>query len=107
MHELVLGLIIKCCRQRQAEGDCPTVTAFPVEQLEDAVVQLADKLEKIQPLLPGARAAIEEDLAGTPATRSAYVGSFAETGLGICRWCGKSTSPTSNCCARCADERGP
>lgn len=40
MHPLMLKAVIECCQQRIREGDCPTVPAFPVEQLEEAVVQL-------------------------------------------------------------------
>lgn len=45
MHNLMLGRIIERARQRQAEGDYPTRSAFTTEQLEDAVVQLADQVE--------------------------------------------------------------
>ena len=45
MHEALLKEVVKRCRQRQAEGDCPTVPAFSVEWLEDAVCQLADRLK--------------------------------------------------------------
>lgn len=44
MHPLMLGKVITCCKQRIADGDCPTVKAFSVEQLEDAVVQLEREL---------------------------------------------------------------
>lgn len=45
MHELMLKEVIKTCRQREREGDCPTVKAFSVEILEGAVIQLADRLK--------------------------------------------------------------
>lgn len=70
--------IIERCRQRQAEGDRPTVKAFSVEQLEDAVIELADKLIEYE---------------GPP--------------LGVCQNCGKKISKQCNQCATCADERGP
>lgn len=41
MHELMLREVVKRCRQRESEGDRPTEPAFSVEQLEDAVNQLA------------------------------------------------------------------
>lgn len=45
MHEAALQEVIRICRQREREGDCPTVKAFPVETLENAVIQLADRLK--------------------------------------------------------------
>ena len=51
MHELMLKEVVACCRQRLSEGDCPTRPAFSVEQLEDAVVQLADACQKAGALL--------------------------------------------------------
>ena len=47
MHKLMLDEVVKRCRQRQSEGDCPTVEPFTVEQLEDAVVELASMLEGV------------------------------------------------------------
>ena len=47
MHELMLREIVKRCRQREAEGDCPTEAAFSVEQLEDAVIELASRVETV------------------------------------------------------------
>jgi uncharacterized protein (UPF0548 family) len=45
MHDAMLKEVVKVCRQRQRDGDCPSVKAFGVETLEDAVVQLADRLK--------------------------------------------------------------
>lgn len=42
MHELMLNEVVGVCRQREREGDCPTVKAFGVEALEDAVIELAN-----------------------------------------------------------------
>lgn len=54
MHPLMLQKIVKSCRARIAEGDCPTTPAFTVEQLEEAVAELAgiprdmiDRLSKL------------------------------------------------------------
>jgi len=44
MHELILREVVATCRQRQREGDCPSIPPFPVEVLEDAVVQLHTRL---------------------------------------------------------------
>lgn len=43
MHPLMLQKVIEACRARIAEGDYPTTPAFTVEQLEDAVVELATR----------------------------------------------------------------
>lgn len=61
MHVLMLKEVIACCRRRQTEGDCPTGPAFSVEQLEDAVVQLADRLHEAEGrLLAAAPSAVAE-----------------------------------------------
>ena len=49
MHPQMLSKIVETCRQRQNEGDHPTVTAFTVEQLEDAVVALSDNIGRLLP----------------------------------------------------------
>ena len=41
MHPLMVKEIVARCRQRQSEGDCPTVPPFSREQLEDCIVQMA------------------------------------------------------------------
>lgn len=41
MHELMLKEVVRRCRQRIHEGDHPTAKSFSVEQLEDAVCELA------------------------------------------------------------------
>ena len=41
MHKEMLREVVKRCKQRQREGDCPTVDAFSAETLEDAVIQLS------------------------------------------------------------------
>lgn len=57
MNQLMLEAIIARCRLRQAEGDHPTRPALSVEQLEDAVIQLADSLAR---LTLGHRTAVPE-----------------------------------------------
>lgn len=48
MHIKLLEEIVKVCRQREAEGDCPTVEAPGRETLEFAVIDLADQLDKMK-----------------------------------------------------------
>ena len=43
MHELAIQEVIKICRQREQEGDCPTIKAPSVETLEDVVIQIANE----------------------------------------------------------------
>lgn len=43
MHTLMLKEVIAIFQQREREGDHPTVKPFTVEQLEGAVVQLAQE----------------------------------------------------------------
>jgi hypothetical protein len=45
MHPLALKEVVKVCRQREREGDCPITPALSVEVLEDAVVSLASQLQ--------------------------------------------------------------
>lgn len=45
MHPVSTDMIVKEVRQRSSEGDCPTVQARSVEQLEDAIMDLASRLE--------------------------------------------------------------
>lgn len=47
MHDLMLAEVVKRCRQRIAEGDCPSMPACPVEHLEEAVDQLAGMVERL------------------------------------------------------------
>lgn len=49
MHDLALKEVVWVCRQRQREGDCPTVEALAVEVLEDAVCQLSRQVEVATP----------------------------------------------------------
>jgi hypothetical protein len=46
MHIALTNEIIKVCRQREKDGDCPTVEAPGRETLEFAVIDLADRLDK-------------------------------------------------------------
>ena len=46
MHTQLLELVIERCRERQREGDKPTKPPYSVEQLEDAVTQLATTTER-------------------------------------------------------------
>lgn len=41
MHKAILETVIQTCRQRIADGDCPSVPAISVETLEHAVDDLA------------------------------------------------------------------
>lgn len=49
MHILLVAEIVKSVRRRQAQGDCPTEQPFSLEQLEDALVSLADMHERVAP----------------------------------------------------------
>lgn len=46
MHGLVLGEVIKTCRER-VSTDCPTRVQINPRQLEEAVVDLAGKVERL------------------------------------------------------------
>ena len=46
MHPLMLEEIVNVSRKRIAEGDSPTVKSFSIEQLEEAVVELADMVKR-------------------------------------------------------------
>lgn len=45
MHELLVKEIVKVCRQRLADGDCPTVRSPTVGNLEDAIIALAADID--------------------------------------------------------------
>lgn len=41
MHELLVDAIVKRCRERLEAGDCPPPLGYSVEQLENAIIDLA------------------------------------------------------------------
>lgn len=43
MHEALANEILRICRQRALEGDCPTVDAPGREMLEDCIIELASQ----------------------------------------------------------------
>lgn len=45
MHPAATDMIVKEVRQRISEGDCPTVPARSVEQLESVIEDLAGRLD--------------------------------------------------------------
>ena len=45
MHPVLTDMIVKQVRQRRDEGDCPTIPAESVERLEDAIIDLASRLD--------------------------------------------------------------
>jgi len=49
MHKQLLIRVIANCRRRIQEGDCPTVEPIGVETLENAVVELADRVMALEP----------------------------------------------------------
>ncbi len=49
MHQLAVAEMIKSVRRRMGQGDCPTEAPFGREQLEDALVTLADMYERVAP----------------------------------------------------------
>lgn len=51
MHPVLTATIVKEVRQRSAEGDCPAVPAHSVGQLEDAILDLSGRFERLQTAL--------------------------------------------------------
>lgn len=49
MHQLAVAEMIKSVRRRMKQGDCPTEAPFGREQLENALVTLADMYERVAP----------------------------------------------------------
>lgn len=47
MHDTMLREVVRVCRQRSREGDCPTVEPFKTEILEGALIELAAKLDRV------------------------------------------------------------
>lgn len=47
MHQALVREIVKTCRKRASEGDCPSVSATNGEMLEGAVIELADAINAI------------------------------------------------------------
>lgn len=45
MHPALVSGIIKVCRARSTEGDCPTTSPESVERLEQCVIELANQIE--------------------------------------------------------------
>lgn len=48
MNKLILEAVVARCRQRIADGDCPTVPATGLETLENAVADLADDVQQLR-----------------------------------------------------------
>jgi hypothetical protein len=46
MYKLLTNAIVERVRARQTEGDCPTQPAYPAETLENALLDLADRLPR-------------------------------------------------------------
>lgn len=73
MHQLAVAEMIKSVRRRIGQGDCPTEAPFGREQLEEALVTLADMYERLAPgRLQGL--ATDRDInteAGAPSLRTA------------------------------------
>lgn len=59
MHKQLLLKVVGNCRRRSAEGDCPTVEPFSVETLENAVIDLADRVMALERELTATRAEAE------------------------------------------------
>ncbi len=49
MHMLAVAEMVKSVRRRMVQGDCPTEAPFGREQLENALVTLADMYERVAP----------------------------------------------------------
>jgi hypothetical protein len=45
MHTLLAEEIVKVCRARSAEGDCPITPSESIERLEQCVIELAHQLQ--------------------------------------------------------------
>lgn len=54
MHEALTAEIVRICRQRSVEGDCPTVDRPGGEMLEGAIIELAKERDELRALLDGA-----------------------------------------------------
>ena len=68
MHAQAVDEIVKLCRKRLGEGDCPTDALPATEVLEDAVLELAyqrDLARRQLPALAGAMLKFAPDLAHT------------------------------------------
>jgi hypothetical protein len=48
MHPMLTEEIVKVCRQREKDGDCPTVEAPGRETLEFAVIELAAQRDRLR-----------------------------------------------------------
>lgn len=48
MHQIVVQNIVKNCRSRAAEGDCPTTPGFHRETLEETIIALADQVSQLK-----------------------------------------------------------
>lgn len=51
MHKLMLLEVIGYCRRQEQAGDCPIPREFSMEQLEQAILALADHIKRIEPPL--------------------------------------------------------
>lgn len=45
MHAILANEIVKVCRARSAEGDCPITPPESIERLEQCVIELANQLQ--------------------------------------------------------------
>lgn len=69
MHPLATDMIVKEIRQRVSEGDCPTISARSAEQLEDVIMELAGRPERLLRTLAEAMKKFAPDLAEQLAER--------------------------------------
>lgn len=61
MHPALTDAITKEVRQRSAEGDCPTIPAQSVGMLEDAILDLAGRLDRYRAAMEAVCAELEEE----------------------------------------------
>lgn len=83
MHKDILDAVIKNCRQRIVDGDCPTVPHTPIETLENAVDDLAAEVERLSTLRASGRLAPEVEGDVVEAARDAFYESEGTNENGI------------------------
>lgn len=60
MHETLLNEMIKTCRRRLEQGDCPTVPQPSAGALERALLAAADEVDRLESLLGNSELAVAE-----------------------------------------------
>ena len=63
MHPTAADEIVSIVRQRAREGDCPTILPFSKEQLEEVILELADRPARTMTFLAQALRKFAPDIA--------------------------------------------